>query len=152
MRKIAAHFQRQTVRIGAVAIEIGLDENGALATVELPAEVPPELDAATLREIIAKLSRYKISPHRATGFTQRVWEKMRAIPPGQTLSYGAIAESLGLPRGARAVGGAVGANPLLVLFPCHRVVGKNNLGGFRHGLAWKRRLLELERSGTGVGA
>lgn len=134
------------LRVGTVELRLRVDENGALQAIELPAEVPPGLDAATLKKIVAELSRYEISLDGATGFARKVWGKMRAIPAGETLSYGAIAAALGMPRGARAVGGAVGANPLLILFPCHRVVGKTSLGGFRQGLAWKRKLLELERA------
>lgn len=148
MKKRAAALHRRTLRVGAVELQLQLDENDALHAVELPAEVPPELDAATFKKIVAELSRYKVCLDGATDFTRRVWEKMRAIPAGQTLSYSDIAAALGLPNGARAVGGAVGANHLLILLPCHRVVGKNDLGGFRQGLAWKRRLLELERDST----
>jgi O-6-methylguanine DNA methyltransferase len=81
-----------------------------------------------------------------TPFQQRVWGALRTIPRGATLTYGAIAKQLGLPMGAaRAVGTAIGANPVAVLVPCHRVVRSNGaLGGFRWGLDRKRALLERE--------
>lgn len=81
-----------------------------------------------------------------TDFQQRVWEVLRAIPYGETRSYGQIARAVGCPKGARAVGMACHANPLLVVTPCHRVVGSNGaLTGFAGGLAMKKMLLELER-------
>lgn len=83
-----------------------------------------------------------------TPFQRRVWEALRAIPHGETRSYGQIAAALGLgPGAARAVGGACAANPVALLVPCHRAVGRDGgLQGFRWGLERKRALLELERS------
>lgn len=82
-----------------------------------------------------------------TAFQQRVWAALRAIPYGQTRTYGQIAEGLGLGRGAaRAVGAACGANPVALVIPCHRAVGADGkLHGFRWGLERKARLLALER-------
>jgi methylated-DNA-[protein]-cysteine S-methyltransferase len=86
---------------------------------------------------------------RGTAFQQAVWEALRAIPYGGTASYSDIAEAIGKPSAVRAVGGAIGANPVLVHVPCHRVIGKNGtLTGFRGGLEMKERLLVLEREGT----
>lgn len=85
-----------------------------------------------------------LSP-RGTGFQLAVWEALRAIPYGETRSYGEIAAAVGRPKAARAVGMANHDNPLLIFTPCHRVVGKNGaLTGFACGLEVKRRLLELE--------
>lgn len=85
-----------------------------------------------------------LSPH-GTDFQQSVWEALRAIPYGETRTYGEIAAAAGRPRAARAVGMANHDNPLLIFIPCHRVVGKNGaLTGFACGLEVKRRLLELE--------
>ena len=78
-------------------------------------------------------------------FARAVLARVRAIPFGQTLSYGEVAAAVGKPRAARAVGQAVGSNPLPLLIPCHRVLAANGgLGGFGGGLAWKRFLLDLE--------
>ena len=77
-------------------------------------------------------------------FQQSVWQAMRRIPSGKTLSYAAVARAIGSPKAVRAVGGACGANPIPVLVPCHRVVASNGLGGFGGGLDWKRRLLARE--------
>lgn len=85
-----------------------------------------------------------LSP-KGTEFQMAVWQALRAIPYGQTRTYGEIAQAVGRPGAARAVGMANHDNPLLILTPCHRVVGKNGgLTGFACGLEVKRRLLELE--------
>jgi AraC family transcriptional regulator of adaptative response/methylated-DNA-[protein]-cysteine methyltransferase len=82
---------------------------------------------------------------RGTVFQRRVWEALRRIPAGETRSYAQIAAAVGMPRAARAVGAAIGANPLAVLVPCHRVIGSDGgLTGYAWGLARKRRLLERE--------
>ncbi|QLB42495.1 methylated-DNA--[protein]-cysteine S-methyltransferase [Mannheimia pernigra] len=85
-----------------------------------------------------------LSP-QGTDFQQSVWEILRKIPYGNTTTYGEIANKLGNPNAMRAVGGAVGRNPISILIPCHRVLGKNQtLTGFGGGLPNKRFLLELE--------
>ena len=82
---------------------------------------------------------------RGTGFQLRVWEELRAIPYGGTISYGELARRVGDPGAARAVGLANGRNPLPVIVPCHRVIGADgSLTGFGGGLGRKRALLELE--------
>jgi AraC family transcriptional regulator of adaptative response/methylated-DNA-[protein]-cysteine methyltransferase len=84
---------------------------------------------------------------RGTAFQQRVWEALRRIPPGQTVSYAELAERVGLPAGARAVAGACAANPVAVAIPCHRVVRNDGaLSGYRWGVERKRTLLEREGS------
>lgn len=81
-----------------------------------------------------------------TNFQQRVWQAMRRIPMGHTMSYGEIAQQIGAPKAVRAVGGACGANPIPLLIPCHRVLAANRrLGGFSGGLPWKMLLLEREK-------
>ncbi len=80
-----------------------------------------------------------------TAFQREVWRELMRIPYGETRSYRQIAEALGRPGAARAVGRAVGANRLLVVVPCHRVIGANGgLKGFAGGLAAKGFLLKLE--------
>ena len=82
---------------------------------------------------------------QGTPFQLTVWEALRLIPYGETLSYGELARRLGHPQGARAVGLANGANPLPVIVPCHRVIGADgSLTGFGGGLPIKRALLALE--------
>lgn len=83
----------------------------------------------------------------APGFYKRVYEEVRKIPYGETATYGEIAKRLGRKNASRAVGRALNRNPLPILIPCHRVVGKGGrLTGFFAGLAIKRQLLELEKS------
>jgi methylated-DNA-[protein]-cysteine S-methyltransferase len=78
-------------------------------------------------------------------FQRRVWELIDRIPYGETTTYGEMAQELGDPLLARRVGGAVGRNPLSIVVPCHRVVGKDGkLTGYAGGLERKRFLLELE--------
>ncbi|MDB5084567.1 MAG: cysteine methyltransferase [Bacilli bacterium] len=80
-----------------------------------------------------------------TAFQTSVWQALTGIPHGQTRSYSDIAEAVGSPAAVRAVGTANGANPIPIVVPCHRVIGKNAaLTGFRGGLDVKERLLQLE--------
>jgi AraC family transcriptional regulator of adaptative response/methylated-DNA-[protein]-cysteine methyltransferase len=83
---------------------------------------------------------------RGTAFQQRVWEALRAIPAGVTVSYAELAARVGVPTGARAVAGACAANPVAVAIPCHRVVRNDGaLSGYRWGVERKRVLLQREK-------
>ncbi|QLH25575.1 methylated-DNA--[protein]-cysteine S-methyltransferase [Streptomyces sp. Rer75] len=96
-----------------------------------------------------KLTRFDIEyVTGGSAFQQRVWASLESIPYGTTLSYGDIAARIDAPRAAvRAVGTAIGANPLLVVRPCHRVIGANGaLTGYAGGLERKRQLLDLEHA------
>lgn len=85
-----------------------------------------------------------LSPE-GTDFQKRVWEELRKIPYGEKRTYKEIAENIGNSKGYRAVGNANNKNPILIMIPCHRVVGiDGKLTGFRLGLDMKRDLLELE--------
>ena len=80
-----------------------------------------------------------------TSFQQAVWEQIAKIPYGQTVTYKDIAQAIDKPRAFQATGRAVGANPLAILIPCHRVVGSNGeLTGYAFGLEMKKALLNLE--------
>lgn len=110
---------------------------------------------SALRETVEKILNHldKNEPRldlpldiRATAFQRQVWEKLRAIPYGQTVSYGDVAKSLGKPGAVRAVGRACATNPVALVIPCHRVVREDqSLGGYRWGLDRKKKLLEHER-------
>lgn len=81
-----------------------------------------------------------------TSFQQRVWHALRQIPYGETRSYKELADMIGNPKACRAVGGANNKNPILILTPCHRVIGTDgSLTGFAAGLSAKKYLLELEQ-------
>jgi O-6-methylguanine DNA methyltransferase len=84
---------------------------------------------------------------RGTPFQRAVWERLLAIPYGETRSYAEIARALGSPGAVRAVGAANGANPVALVVPCHRVIQSGGkLGGYGGGLDLKRRLLAMEQS------
>ena len=87
---------------------------------------------------------------RATAFQQRVWKALQQIPRGETRSYSDVARELGRESAVRAVGAAIGANPIALVIPCHRVIGQNGtLTGYRWGLDRKRALLKAEGCAAG---
>ena len=82
---------------------------------------------------------------RGTPFQQAAWQALRALPYGATTSYGALSATIGRPRAMRAVGAAIGRNPVSIIVPCHRVIGANGaLTGYAGGLPRKQALLRLE--------
>ena len=82
-----------------------------------------------------------------TEFQKKVWKALAEVPYGMTESYTGIARIIRNPQAARAVGAACGANPILIVIPCHRIVGRDgSLTGFAGGLPMKRKLLDLEKS------
>ncbi|MBD3388861.1 MAG: methylated-DNA--[protein]-cysteine S-methyltransferase [Candidatus Altiarchaeales archaeon] len=93
---------------------------------------------------VVDFSGYELDLTYSTGFQKMVWRVVRKIPYGKTLTYREVAEALGMPKAARAVGNALNENPTPILIPCHRVVGSRDIGGFRGGSALKKRLLKLE--------
>lgn len=118
----------------------------------------PELieDQAALQSYIEQLQQYWRGERnsfdcqldlRGTDFQQRVWEALKAIPYGKTVSYLDIALAVGNRAAVRAVGGAIGRNPVLIIVPCHRVIGANGkLTGFSSGLDMKVKLLNHEQA------
>ncbi|MDZ7781142.1 MAG: methylated-DNA--[protein]-cysteine S-methyltransferase [Gemmatimonadota bacterium] len=117
---------------------------------------PPERFTKTLTEAVRQLREYLSGARTGfdlpldlagvtTDFQRRVYERLRTVGYGQVTSYGHLADALGGPELARAVGRAVGANPLPIVIPCHRVVGsEGRLTGFGGGLPAKVALLRLE--------
>jgi methylated-DNA-[protein]-cysteine S-methyltransferase len=111
-------------------------------------------DPAGLARYAAELMEYWAGRRQAftfapdmqgTAFQRAVWQALLRIPYGATRTYSDIAAEIGRPAAVRAVGAAVEANPLLIVVPCHRVIGKNGaLTGYRGGMAMKERLLGLE--------
>ena len=82
---------------------------------------------------------------QGTSFQQLVWKALQEIPAGETRTYAQIADAIGRPKAVRAVGTAIGANPIAYLIPCHRVVRTDGgLGGYRWGLALKQQMLRAE--------
>ena len=141
------------------------DHDGALVAA-LKAEFPNadaliRDDAAILPALQAVLDYLAgQSPHidlpldvRATAFQRRVWQGLLAIPPGETRSYGDLAQELGAPGAARAVGSACANNPVALVIPCHRVTrADGGLGGYRWGVAAKKALLAREAEGQAPGS
>lgn len=132
-------------------------EDGTLVSLKPAADPLPEEPSCPLAQtIIRQLLEYfdgsrtefdvPLAP-RGTPFQQQVWQELRRIPYGQTRSYSEIASAIGNPGAARAVGMACNRNPIWLLIPCHRVVGKNgSLTGYEGGLDMKKKLLELEQT------
>ena len=141
--------------IGAVRLT---EEGGSIIRIELTNAAdavhtsPTPLLHESAQQILAFLNgerRQLDFPIRMMGtpFQQRVWRALMQIPYGTTRTYGEIASAIGNPRASRAVGMACNKNPLLLIVPCHRVVGANGkLIGFAYGTEAKRWLLELEKS------
>ena len=124
---------------------------GAEAPVPPLADVPADWVEAARNALNDVLERREpavwppLDLSAGTEFQNAVWVALRAIPWGETRTYGEVARAVGRPQGMRAVGAACGANPLPVLIPCHRVVAAGGrLGGFSGGLDWKLRLLARE--------
>ncbi|MBQ0961448.1 methylated-DNA--[protein]-cysteine S-methyltransferase [Ideonella sp. 4Y11] len=121
-----------------------------------PIEAPLQPSHPWIRQAQAALARYWSAPGAplpalppldlgGTPWQQAVWQALLAIPPGHRRRYGELAAQLGRPRAARAVGAAVGRNPVSVLVPCHRVTGQDgSLTGYAGGLPRKQALLDGE--------
>jgi len=141
---------------GICAILLG--DDAALLLHDLRARFPQaELQEAepgferTLLDVVAFVDAPRIGLSlpldvRGTAFQQRVWDALRQVPAGQTVSYAELAARLGMPQGARAVASACAANPAAIAIPCHRVVRNDGaLSGYRWGVERKRKLLDRER-------
>ncbi len=134
-----------------------VSDGAALTAIDFHARGPGSPGAPAdrvLRETVRQLGAYfegrlrtfqlPLAP-QGTPFQRAVWEALLAVPYGATTSYGAIAERVGRPRAVRAVGAANGANPIPIVIPCHRIIGKSGaLTGYGGGLSIKEHLLKLE--------
>jgi methylated-DNA-[protein]-cysteine S-methyltransferase len=124
-RSIASDWCRDSNRFDAAREQLGDYFSGKRSSFELP-----------------------VAFEGGTEFQQAIWAELLAIPFGKTVSYGELARKIGAPKSSRAVGTAVGRNPISVVVPCHRVVGAGGaITGYAGGVARKRQLLELERGG-----
>jgi len=140
---------------GLCRVHFGLPDVSWLSALTRTYGLAPEVDQAPLAEAAGQLAEYATGQRAVfdlpldlslgTSFQQRVWQAARTIPYGQVVTYGELARMSGSPQAARAVGGALGSNPVPIVVPCHRVVAaKGALGGFSLGLPLKRALLTLE--------
>ncbi|MCH3904350.1 MAG: methylated-DNA--[protein]-cysteine S-methyltransferase [Lactobacillus sp.] len=138
--------------------DLKLVENNGQLTEVLPVTSPQTVQQQEHSELLAKAAR-QIKEYLAgqrqkfdlplaftgTAFQQQVWQYLLTIPYGETRTYQAVARAIGKPQAVRAVGHAIGQNKLLLVVPCHRVLGKNgSLTGYAGGLAMKKQLLALE--------
>lgn len=144
---------------------LAVRDDGAVVRVQFADERAPidddwVHDDAALSTVRAQLDEYfagtrdhfelDLAPD-GTPFQREVWEQLRLIPYGETISYGELAKRVDRPGAARAVGAANGKNPIAVVVPCHRVIGADGtLTGFGGGLPWKRYLLDLEVGRTSL--
>ncbi len=151
---------------GVCFVQFGDNPEGLLEALrkEYPeAELEPMSDppSGEFRQWMTALNRYLEDKQpsldlpvdvRATAFQMRVWNYLQSIPPGEVRSYGDVAAAIGAPSATRAVARACATNPVALAIPCHRVIrGSGELGGYRWGLERKRRLLEIENGGAGLG-
>ena len=139
---------------GLVQFDMTDDKEGFMR--ELKARINAEYveDPSKFKQLRAELERYFSGEKlifkgpfdmRGTSFQVDVWKAIHSIPNGKLTSYGGIAKQIGRPKAVRAVGNAVGDNPMGLIVPCHRVVSSDGgIGGFSTGLEWKRKLLAQE--------
>ena len=146
-------FTYETV-LGDVTL---VEEDGALLAISLKSiQEGTELETPIIQEAHRQITEYLKGERkvfdltirlRGTDFQQQVWTALLDIPYGETRSYKQIAEAIGNPKGMRAIGMANNRNPLLIVVPCHRVIGANgSMVGYGEGVEMKEFLLRLEKS------
>lgn len=139
---------------GLMMLSFPQEEEKLLADVAKHTDTVPEYRPSKLDDLGIWLEKYfngqklkyrKKFDLRGTVFQKKVWETLFKVPYGALVSYGQLAANIGKPRASRAVGNAVGDNPIAIVIPCHRVVrGNGAIGGFGGGLPRKRILLNVE--------
>lgn len=142
--------------VGTLMIE---EEDGAITALQIDGDAEDKAEefpaSALLQETKRQLEEYFAGTRKqfdlplrpkGTEFQKKIWNILRQIPYGETRSYGEVAALAGNPKASRAVGGANHKNPIMIIIPCHRVIGADgNLVGFGGGLDVKRYLLSLEK-------
>lgn len=152
MNKLTVQRAVISTSIGNIELEGNDGAVTGLAFTSKPFEAPPA--GSVLEEAARQLDEYfkgqrkeftvPLEPH-GTSFQERVWKELLNIPYGEAISYGELARRCDNPKGARAIGGAVGKNPIGVIIPCHRIIsGDGTLGGYTGGTDFKKLLLKLE--------
>jgi len=140
---------------GLIKVSFSQDENAFVREVHERTRTDVLPSSERLARIIAELTEYfsgarsrfdfAVDLSRVTPFQRRVLQAAANIPMGQVITYGELAGRIGKPKASRAVGQALGRNPVPVVIPCHRIVGGGGgIGGYTGGLDVKRKLLELE--------
>ena len=143
---------RQYLHTPIGVLELHADQR-KLRAISLAPQAQEDMPSPITQQVSAQIEEYFAKKRtefqvfclaNGTPFQHAVWSKMAQIPYGKVATYGALAAAIGQPTAVRAVANAVGQNPFLILWPCHRVVASNGLGGFSAGLDAKRALLMLE--------
>ncbi len=138
--------------MGYLQIEAENDAIIRVGFVEAEAETLPE--DALLQKAVVQLKEYFAGNRKVfdlpvrlhgTAFQQKAWQVLTQIPYGETRTYGEQAAMMGIPKAARAVGGANHKNPIAIIVPCHRVVAAKDMGGYASGVEKKQFLLALEK-------
>jgi O-6-methylguanine DNA methyltransferase len=139
---------------GIMRLNFPCEESELLSYISRFSDTEPEYRPSKLDDLEAWLRKYFQSENiqfsgkfdlRGTSFQKRVWKTLFKLSYGKLISYGKLAENIGKPKAARAVGNAVGENPVAIVIPCHRVIrGNGSIGGFGGGLPIKRILLTVE--------
>ncbi len=137
--------------IGVLCIEADGQAVTSIHISDIVEDVPCFVTEETIRQLkeyfAGKRTKFDIPLHpKGTEFQRNVWHVLKAIPYGETRCYQDVATAVGNPRACRAVGMANNKNPIMIIVPCHRVIGKNGtLGGYAGGLDVKIKLLQLEK-------
>ena len=149
VRVMPAHLSGTRVRVGTLdGFVVAVTEPGELI-LRMPtrsAEFRRRLKSWGCVVVAGRLPKVRAIRAHGSRFQLKVWQACQRIRPGQTATYGELAKSVGC-RSAQAVGTALGANPLAILIPCHRIVSATGAGGFTWGLTRQRRWLKVERDG-----
>ena len=134
------------------AREVREPDDGAVVELSPAATAVRDAIAAYFEGDVGALDRIDVAPE-GTEFQRAVWQAIRDVPAGETASYQEIAQAVGKPSAARAVGGATGRNPVGIAVPCHRIVrADGRLGGYGGGLDRKQWFLDHERKHLGGSA
>jgi len=150
--KALAYYSSPIGVLEVVCTEVGISE---INFKQKPDKKASEVQPKILSDCIKQLDEYfagrrkrfdvPLDLRNGTDFYREVWRLVQSIPYGRTRSYSTIAETLGRPHASRAVGQANGRNPIPIIIPCHRVIGKNGgLTGYAYGLEMKEALLSIE--------
>jgi methylated-DNA-[protein]-cysteine S-methyltransferase len=151
--KSVYYYNFLNIKLG-IAEEDGFISNVFFVTSKAP-DCFEEKETPLLKKAAGQLKEYfdgkrkvfdlPLAP-RGTSFQKKVWKALQGIPYGQTRCYGEIAAKVGNPKASRAVGMANNRNPIAIIIPCHRVIGKDgSLTGYASGLKNKQALLDLEK-------
>ncbi len=153
MNKCCGFFKFGNIEL--LIVQDGDAISGIYVITEEQAKKYPVTDTELINKVKIQLEEYLAGRRQefdfpvvctGTDFQKRVWEELKKIPYGRTISYSELAERCGSPNAARAVGQANNKNKLMIVIPCHRVVGKDgDLTGYAGGFAVKKLLLELEK-------